>query len=102
MMMNMGACQKGDMKNMNNTVNRVRAHIRIMTSAEVNVFVNRLNLASSDKFVIENSTGNFRADAKSVLGVIYMMTDFNDEMYLVNVTNDGNFPAAIDDFRVMC
>ena len=44
--------------------------------------------------------GVYRANARSLLGVMYAMTDFNDEMYLVNETEDGEFPFAVDKYRV--
>ena len=79
----------------------VRAHIRLNTAAEANDFVAAMNSTGSvDKFIIEDYNRIQRANARSLLGVIYALSDYNDEMYLVNETNDGIFPSCVDKYRV--
>lgn len=79
----------------------VRAHIRINTSQEAIDFVQGINSdGTTNKYILADSSGNFRANARSLLGVIYAMTDFSDHMYLVNETDDGNFPSVIDKYRM--
>lgn len=52
-----------------------------------------------DSFLIVDFNGRQRADAKSLLGVMYAVAEFNDQLYLVNETNDGSFPSFIDEYR---
>ena len=78
-----------------------RSHIRINTTKEATVFVSQLNSDSTaDKYVIEDASGSQRVNARSLLGVIYAMTEYCDEMYLVNMTNNGVYPSFIDNLRV--
>lgn len=78
----------------------VRAHIRINTTQEATEFVRQINSDGSiNKYIITDNAGTYRANARSMLGVIYAMTDFADEMYLVNETEDGMFPSTIDKYR---
>ena len=77
-----------------------RAHIRLNTTAEAGVFVAQINTdGTTDKYIIEDFNGTQRANARSLLGVIYAMSDFNDEMYLVNMTRDGVYPSFVDAYR---
>ncbi len=76
-----------------------RAHIRLTSQAEVIEFIQALS-KFDDSFSIENRSGVHRVNAKSVIGVMYTMFDFPEEMYLVNDTRDGVMPAAIDVFRM--
>lgn len=79
----------------------VRAHIRLNTTADANDFVTAMNSTGSvDKFIIEDYNRIQRANARSLLGVIYALSDYNDEMYLVNETNDGDFPSFVDKYRI--
>lgn len=79
----------------------VRAHIRINTTREAAEFVQKLNSDGSvNKYSIVDDTGLYRANARSLIGVLYAMTDFNDNMYFVNETEDGAFPSTIDMYRV--
>ena len=55
--------------------------------------------AEEDSFLIVDFNGRQRADAKSLLGVMYAVAEFNDQLYLVNETNDGSFPSFIDEYR---
>lgn len=77
-----------------------RTHIRINGTIEATNFVSMLNAdGTADKYIIEDFKGVQRANARSLLGVIYAMSDFNDEMYLVNLTNNGVYPSFIDNLR---
>lgn len=79
----------------------IRAHIRLNTPQEASEFVQFINSDGTvTKYTITDATGKYRANARSLIGVIYAMTDFNDEMYLVNETDDGVFPHEIDKYRV--
>ena len=77
----------------------VRAHIRLTSQAEVLEFIQGLS-RFEDSFSIESRTGMHRINAKSVIGVMYTMFDFPDELYLVNDTHDGVIPAFFDQFRM--
>lgn len=78
----------------------VRAHLRIITQNEVIEFINSLcDGQVTDHFDLENFDGTQRVNARSLLGVLYATSEFADEVYLVNVDHDGEFPAAIDKFR---
>ena len=74
-----------------------RAHIRLTSQAEVMEFIQGL-CRFEDAFSIESRSGMHRVNAKSVIGVMYTMFDFPDEMYLVNDSNDGVIPAFVDQF----
>ena len=79
----------------------IRAHIRLNTPQEASEFVQLINSDGTvTKYTITDATGKYRANARSLIGVIYAMTDFNDEMYLINETEDGVFPHVIDQYRV--
>ena len=79
--------------------NRIRAHIRLTSQAEVMTFIQSLS-KFNDNFTIENRSGVHRVNAKSFIGVMYTMFDFPDEMYLVNDSHDGVIPAFVDQFRM--
>lgn len=80
---------------------RTRAHIRLNTTNEASAFVCQMNSDGTvDNYSIEDFSGNLRANARSLLGVIYAMSDYNDDMYLVNETTDGVFPSFVDSYRV--
>lgn len=79
----------------------IRAHIRLNTPQEASEFVQLLNSDGTvTKYTITDASGKYRVSARSLIGVIYAMTDFNDEMYLVNETEDGVFSHVIDKYRV--
>ena len=79
----------------------VRAHIRLNTTTDANDFVAAMNsIGSVDKFIIEDYNRVQRANARSLLGVIYALSDYNDEMYFVNETEPDNIPSCIDKYRV--
>lgn len=78
----------------------VRARIRIMGNEEAVHFVSILNMdGTADKYVLEDYSGQHRVSARSLLGVMYMGMEHGDEMYLVNLTENGKFPSGIDQFR---
>ena len=77
-----------------------RSHIRLTSQAEVMDFIQRL-CRCEDVFSIENRAGTRCINAKSVIGVMYTVLDYPDEMYLVNETKDGAIPAFVDQYRVM-
>lgn len=78
----------------------IRAHIRITTTAEASAFVSHMNTdGTTDKYIIEDFNSEQRANARSLLGVIYALSDFNNDMYLVNETRDGVFPKFVDAYR---
>ena len=76
-----------------------RAHIRLMSQAEVMEFIQGLS-KFEDAFSIETRSGMHRVNAKSVIGVMCTMFDYSEELYLVNDTNDGMIPAFVDQFRM--
>jgi hypothetical protein len=78
---------------------RTRAHIRLETRKDIFDFLS-LMTSLQDFYYIENSTGEIRIEASSMLGVVYATADFGEEMYLVNNTNDGDFPAQLNKYRV--
>lgn len=79
----------------------IRAHIRLSTPQEATEFVQLINSdGTATKYTITDASGKYRANARSLIGVFYMMTDFNDEMYLINETEDGVFPHMFDNYRV--
>lgn len=77
----------------------IRAHIRLSSQTEVITFIQEI-CKYDDSFCIENTNGNHRVNAKSVIGVMYTMLDFPEELYLVNDTNNGNIPAFVDAYRI--
>ncbi len=80
----------------------IRAHIRLNTTKEVQDFVSLINSdGTADKIVIRDGYNHDCANARSMLGVFYAMTEFNDSMYLINETHDGVFPKGIDQYRVL-
>ena len=77
-----------------------RAHIRLTNQAEVLEFIQELT-RHENNFSIENRNAVHRVNAKSVIGVMYTMFDYQDEMYLVNDDQDGVIPTFVDKFRVL-
>lgn len=79
----------------------IRAHIRLSTPSEASVLISELNSdGSTNHYTIENFDGTERVNARSLLGVIYALTDFNDEMFFVNETNPTFIPSCVDKYRV--
>jgi hypothetical protein len=76
-----------------------RTKIRLETNKEVMAFVSQLNTDGSiDKYVVEDAEGRHRVNARSYLGMLYASAEFAGNMFLVNETEDGKFPAFIYDF----
>lgn len=76
-----------------------RARIRIETHDDLMSIINDAR-TSNDSYIVEDFSGTHRVCAKSVMGMLYAMSDFNNDMYLVNLTNDGKFPSFVDKYRV--
>lgn len=76
-----------------------RARIRIETHDDLMSIINDAR-TSNDSYIVEDFSGTQRVCAKSVMGMLYAMSDFNNDMYLVNLTNDGKFPSFVDKYRV--
>ena len=78
-----------------------RAHIHFNTTSEAADFVKALNSdGTTNKYIIENFNGSSRVNARSLLGVIYAMTEHDDSMFIVNDTVDGYFPWFVDKYRM--
>ena len=78
-----------------------RAHIRLNTMDEIKTFIDQFNrIGGIDKFMVEDFECKQRVNARSLVGMIYAMTDFNDNMFIVNETTDGVFPNFIDAYRI--
>ena len=79
----------------------VRAHIRLNNAAEATELITALNSdGTTTRYTIESFDRTQRVNARSLLGVIYALADFNDEMYFVNETNPVMIPSCIDKYRV--
>lgn len=74
-----------------------RAQLSLKSGEDAYAFVEMLR-DLEDTFTIESPTGLRRVNAKSILGVLYMMLEFLDGMYLVNETHDGLIPACLSGF----
>lgn len=83
---------------MNNSTSHVRAKIELSSRENIIDFIYALCDGSTDFFSIENFNGTMKVNARSILGMIYAVTEF-DALFLVNDTTDGRFPASIDKFR---
>ena len=78
-----------------------RAHIRLNNTRDANDFVKMINSdGTTNKYIIEDRNGKQRVNARSLIGVIYALTDFNDEMYFLNENSDSELPSFIDKYRV--
>ena len=83
---------------MNNSTSHVRAKIELSSRENIIDFIYALCDGSTDFFSIENFSGTMKVNARSILGMIYAVTEC-DALVLVNDTTDGRFPASIDKFR---
>lgn len=77
----------------------VRAQIRLTTQEDIGGFIKALCDGTNNHYSLENFDGSERANARSILGVMYAAGDYPDEMFLVNDTIDGFFPSGIDIYR---
>lgn len=55
----------------------------------------------NSKYRVETADGSRAVNAKSYIGMMYMSAEHSKEMYLVNETENGVFPAELDKFRAM-
>lgn len=79
----------------------VRAHIRLDTNTDAVDLVQHLNAdGTTDKYVLESEKKESRVDARSLLGVLYFISEHHEDTYLVNTTTDGHYPRNIDKFRI--
>lgn len=79
-----------------------RAHIRLITQSDAADFVSLINKGgSTDRYVLETADGHTRVSARSLLGVLYFVSEHNNETYLVNESNDGVIPNGIDQYRII-
>lgn len=78
----------------------VRAHIRLITQRDLLDFMSKIGEYKEENFIIENKDASVRVNAHSMLGVLYATNDFNDNTYLVNLTNDGCIPSFVEEYRV--
>ena len=77
-----------------------RAKIRLITNQNAVDFVSTINSdGTANKFSLENFDRSYRVNARSLLGVLYFITEHGDDTYLVN-DNNGQIPSSIDKFRV--
>lgn len=81
----------------------VRAHIRFDTMEEANRFVSVVNSdGTTDKWTLTTNTMDYKVSARSLLGVLYMMTEHNENCYLINESHpDEQFSSWVDAFRVI-
>lgn len=79
----------------------IRAHIRLNNATEATELISTLNSdGTTTRYTIESFDKTQRVNARSLLGVLYAITDFNDEMYFVNETDSAMIPSCIDKYRV--
>ena len=78
----------------------IRAHVRIITQSDVMDFIRALCDGTSNHYDLENYDGSERVNARSLLGVMYASGEFPNSSYLANTAMDGEFPAAIERFRI--
>ena len=74
-----------------------RAHISLSTDGDILNFIKAAQ-QENDVYVIEDFEGVKRVSARSMLGMMYAVAEF-DELFLVNLSEDGFIPARFDDFR---
>lgn len=81
-------------------MSHVRAQINVTTQTEIlKLIANLSNL--DDTFTVENFNGSIRVNARSIMGMLYITAECGDQLYLVNNTHDGVFPALLDELRVV-
>lgn len=77
----------------------IRVRIELNTEKDVLKFINALTAANDDNYLLTSGDGKYVASARSLLGAMYMSADCGGDLWVVNETNDGIFPATIDCFR---
>lgn len=79
---------------------RPTAKIRLETSKDVVNFVSTVNADGTIvRYTITNEDGSYRVNARSYLGVLYASAEFGGILYLVNETNENEFPNWVNSFR---
>ena len=81
-------------------MSNVRAHINVTTQTEILKLISNLSTLD-DTFTVENFNGSIRVNARSIMGMLYITAECGDQLYLVNNTHDGVFPALLDELRVV-
>lgn len=77
----------------------IRAHIQLTTAQDIANFVSVINTdGTPNHYTITNEDGSLSVNARSYLGMLYAATEF-ERLYLVNQTEDGEFPKGIDEYR---
>ena len=80
----------------------VRAHIQFRSNEEAAKFVMEVNSDGTvNRYTLENFEVTSRVNARSLMGVLYAMIEYGEDIYLVNDTLDGHFPSFIDKYRVI-
>lgn len=77
----------------------IRARINFETESDIVRFITIIN-ESKDIYRLEDFRGEHAINPASMLGLLYAKADFSNGMYLINLSNDGEFPNEIDNFRV--
>lgn len=64
-------------------------------------FVKDINSdGTTERWMLENFDGSLRVNARSLLGVVYAVAEWNNEIYLVNATHEECvFPNFVDKYR---
>lgn len=78
----------------------VRMQISLTTRSAILSFLTKIT-SSDDKFILEDFGGEFRTPATSILGVVNLAISCKGEVYLCNMSHDGQFPGWLDDFRAL-
>lgn len=77
-----------------------RAKINLITNQDAINFVRAINSdGTAIRYSLENFDRSYRVNARSLLGVLYFITEHGDDTYFVN-DDDGSIPSFIDKFRV--
>ena len=82
-------------------MNYFRAHICLYGQNDAVKFVSLLNSdGTPTKYMLENSDATERVNARSLLGVLYFITEHSDDTWFINMTDpDMPLPSWIDGFR---
>ena len=81
-------------------MSHVRAQINVTTQTEILKLISNLSNLD-DTFTVENFNGSIRVNARSIMGMLYITAECGYQLYLVNNTHDGVFPALLDELRVV-
>lgn len=77
----------------------IRAHIALDTQPVILDFL-KMMMGDTDNYVVESKEGDHKVNARSMLGLLYMATEHPTELFIRNLTHDGVFPPALDNFRL--